>query len=179
MTSTPIYHAAFQNWLLQPRPRIGVATEFGNAASFWVEYPSGLVDLTRTTHIPEAAKAHTQPKAEQGAVHEDAVPEPPLASESQWELHVDGDRTLRLNKATTAIVIVDMQKYAIATSICHKRPDPRNISYFLHPDLREHPTGLDCVIPLMNAVPALRALGAKVLWVYVFRGYVVSGVHAC
>ena len=113
MTSTPIYHAAFQNWLLQPRPHISVATEFGNAASFWVEYPSGLVDLTRTTHLPKAAKAHSQPKAEQGAVHEDAVPEPPLVSNTQWELHVDGDRTLRLNKSTTAIVIVDMQKCVI------------------------------------------------------------------
>lgn len=56
---------------------------------------------------------------------------------------------------------------------CHARADPAYISYFLHPDLREHPTGLDCVIPLMNAVPALRALGVKVLWVCVLRGYAV------
>lgn len=40
-------------------------------------------------------------------------------------------------------------------------------SFFLHPDLRDHPTGLDCVIPIMNLVPPLRAHGVKILWVYV------------
>ncbi|KAF7793350.1 hypothetical protein EIP86_004462 [Pleurotus ostreatoroseus] len=147
MTSTPIYHAAFQNWILQPRPRIATATEFGNPSAFWVEYPSGLVDLTRSAHLPLAAAAHADASTPADPVHEDPAPPPPLAEETQFELPVDGDRTLRLNRATTALVVVDMQ------------------NYFLHPDLREHPTGLDCVIPLMNAVPALRALGVKILWV--------------
>ncbi|CAL1695726.1 unnamed protein product [Somion occarium] len=38
-------------------------------------------------------------------------------------------------------------------------------NYFLHPDLRNHPTGLACVDPLMKAVPALRSVGAEILWV--------------
>lgn len=45
--------------------------------------------------------------------------------------------------------------------------DAADGSFFLHPDLRAHPTGLACVDPLMKVVPALRAQGAKVLWVCV------------
>lgn len=40
-------------------------------------------------------------------------------------------------------------------------------SFFLHPDLRNHPTGLACVEPLVHAVNALRSLGVKIIWVYV------------
>ena len=40
-------------------------------------------------------------------------------------------------------------------------------SFFLHPDLRNHPTGLACVDPLVHAVNALRSLGVKIIWVYV------------
>ena len=47
------------------------------------------------------------------------------------------------------------------------RGHARTYSFFLHPDLRDHPTGLSCVIPLMNVVPALRSKGAKIVWVYV------------
>ncbi len=121
MTSTPIYHAAFANWILQPRPRIATATEFGNAISFWVEYPTGLVDLTRTAHLPLAAEAHNQPTKAQEVVHEDPVPQPPLVEASQFEVQVDGDRRLRLNRATTAIVIVDMQKCVHPSISLHRQ----------------------------------------------------------
>ena len=47
------------------------------------------------------------------------------------------------------------------------RSRARPCSFFLHPDLRDHPTGLSCVIPLMNVVPALRSKGVKIVWVYV------------
>ncbi|KAI0825076.1 Isochorismatase hydrolase [Trametes gibbosa] len=126
------------------RPRLPVATEYGNATSFWVEYPSGLVDLTRTAHLP------TGPLADGDVAHEHPAhdtPVPPLKPATQWEVPVHGGHTLRISKNRTAFVIVDMQ------------------NFFLHPDLREHPTGLACVIPLMNLVPALRAQGTKILWV--------------
>ncbi|KAH8100672.1 Isochorismatase hydrolase [Cristinia sonorae] len=123
------------------RPNVDVVTEYGNAASFWVEYPSGLVDLTRSAHIVGKADTHVV-----AATQEDVKP-PPLKQESQFELEVEGGRTLRLNKTQTAIVIIDMQ------------------NFFLHPDLRDHPTGLKCVPPLQKAVPALRSLGSKIIWV--------------
>lgn len=40
-----------------------------------------------------------------------------------------------------------------------------NDSFFLHPELRDHPTGLKCVDPLLKAVPILRSKGIKILWV--------------
>ncbi|THH34004.1 hypothetical protein EUX98_g132 [Antrodiella citrinella] len=122
------------------RPKVDAVVEYGNAASFWVEYPSGLVDLTRSAHV--ALKVDKDVVGETGN-----VASPPLKSDTQFELEVDGGRTLRLNKAQTAIVVVDMQ------------------NFFLHPDLRAHPKGLACVPPLEGAVPALRSLGAKILWV--------------
>ncbi|EIW64610.1 Isochorismatase hydrolase [Trametes versicolor FP-101664 SS1] len=126
------------------RPKVPVATEYGNAASFWVEYPSGLVDLTRTAHLPKGGLQNGD------VVHEEPAqdaPVPPLHEETQLEIPVDGGRVLRLSKKNTAIVVVDMQ------------------NFFLHPDLREHPTGLNCVIPLMNLVTSLRPQGVKTLWV--------------
>ncbi len=89
------------------RPKVTAAIEYGNAASFWVEYPSGLVDLTRTTHLP---KANLQNGS---VVHEEPAqdaPVPPLREETQLEIPVDGGRVLRFSKKNTAIVVVDMQK---------------------------------------------------------------------
>ncbi|PCH38006.1 Isochorismatase hydrolase [Wolfiporia cocos MD-104 SS10] len=114
------------------RPHVTEPIEYGNSASFWVEYPSGLVDLTRETHL-----------SKQG----DGVQTPPLRLETQLDIPVDGERTVRVAKDKSAIVIIDMQ------------------NFFLHPDLRDHPTGLECVLPLMNVVPALRTQGIKILWV--------------
>lgn len=110
MTSTPAHYGT--TGFVKHRPNVSVATEYGNAASFWVEYPSGLVDLTRSSHIPNAAKAQSVPEEpDQELVHQDDVQVPPLIADKQWELEVDGDRSLRLSKASTAFVIVDMQKY--------------------------------------------------------------------
>ncbi|KZV63295.1 Isochorismatase hydrolase [Peniophora sp. CONT] len=74
------------------RPHVQSAQEWGNPSNFWVEYPSGLVDLTRTTHLPADAN------------------EPELKS-GQFDLPVDGDRVIRLDPAKTAYVIVDMQNF--------------------------------------------------------------------
>ncbi len=89
------------------RPRIPVATEFGNAISWWVEYPTGLIDVTRTTHLPkgplpEGDVAQDQPTRE--------VPIPPLVKEAQLDIPVDGERTVRIATKNSAVVIIDMQK---------------------------------------------------------------------
>jgi len=118
------------------RPRVEVAIEYGSDATpqgFWTEYPSGLVDVSRTSHLRSASG-----NAE--------VEIPPLTQEL-LDIPVDGDRTVRVKRAATAIVIIDMQ------------------NFFLHPDMRDHPTGLKCVEPLMKSVPALRDAGIKILWV--------------
>lgn len=117
------------------RPHVTSPIEYGDAASFWVEYPSGLVDLTRHAHLPL------------GAQDTGEVQIPPLQTSTQLEIPVDGERVVRISKERSAIVIIDMQ------------------NFFLHSDLRDHPTGLDCVVPLMNVIPPLRSQGVKVVWV--------------
>ena len=91
---------------MSKRPHVPVATEYGNAASFWVEYPNGLVDLTRTTHLPKGALA-------EGDVAQDehAAPVPPLVKEAQVDVPVDGEREVRIAAKSSAIVIIDMQKW--------------------------------------------------------------------
>lgn len=76
------------------RPPVATAIEYGNAASFWVEYPSGLVDLSRTNHLDTSNK--------------DA--QPPALTQDQLEIAVEGGRTIRINKSASAVVIIDMQK---------------------------------------------------------------------
>ena len=79
---------------------------FGNPGSFWVEYPSGLVDLTRpSSNRPDGSTNISAAK--------ESDP-PALDTKSQFELQVEDDRVLRLNKSTTAIVIIDMQKFVIS-----------------------------------------------------------------
>jgi len=71
--------------------------EFGNATSFWVEYPSGLVDLSRPRRTSNESQGFDVP--------------PPLDAKSQLEIPVDQSRTIRIDKSSSAIVIIDMQKY--------------------------------------------------------------------
>ncbi|KDN49547.1 hypothetical protein RSAG8_02249, partial [Rhizoctonia solani AG-8 WAC10335] len=40
----------------------------------------------------------------------------------------------------------------------------RGKSYFLHPELRDHPTGLECVKPLKEVLPVLRQTGVNIIW---------------
>ncbi|KIJ68483.1 hypothetical protein HYDPIDRAFT_82344 [Hydnomerulius pinastri MD-312] len=74
------------------RPKVSQTIEYGNAASFWVEYPSGLIDLSRTEHLSSEGQSV-----------------PPQLRSTQLDIPVDGDRVIRVNKATTAAVIIDMQ----------------------------------------------------------------------
>ncbi|KAH7883555.1 Isochorismatase hydrolase [Phlebopus sp. FC_14] len=115
---------------MSSRPRVSQSIEYGNAASFWVEYPTGLIDVSRTQRLSSAEQSI-----------------PPQISPTQLDIPVDGDRVVRVNKATTAVVVIDMQ------------------NFFLHPDLRDHTTGLKCVDPLLKLLPALRQQGVKILWV--------------
>ena len=109
MASIVDYHNGHPS--VKARPKVTKPTEYGNAAAFWVEYPTGLVDLSRSAHLPSAAKAQSVPEEpDQVLVHEDSVPAPPLNAQKQWEVNVEGDRSLRMSKAHTAIVIIDMQK---------------------------------------------------------------------
>ena len=107
--ATPDSESSLQHPILgmTKRPRVPVATEYGNAASFWVEYPTGLVDLTRTTHLPKGALAAGAVAQDQAA--SDAPP-PPLVEGRQLDVPVDGEREVRIETGSSAIVIVDMQK---------------------------------------------------------------------
>ncbi|KAJ7900316.1 Isochorismatase hydrolase [Mycena olivaceomarginata] len=119
------------------RPRVEAPIQYGTDATpqgFWTEWPSGLVDVSRTSQLPPSGSGNTQ------------VEPPPLTS-ALLDIPVDGERTVRVKREATALVVIDMQ------------------NFFLHPELRDHPTGLKCVDPLLKAIPALRDAGVKILWV--------------
>ena len=78
---------------VKARPRVDSPTEYGNDLSFWVEYPSGLIDLTRLTHAAT-----------------DMEREPPFDSSEHLDITVDGGRVVRVARKRTALVIIDMQK---------------------------------------------------------------------
>ncbi|KAG1749961.1 Isochorismatase hydrolase [Suillus paluster] len=127
MSQVPIHDTPILG--MAARPKVSKAVEYGNPANFWVEYPSGLMDLTRSQHLMA-----------------DAV-EPSLVGSAQLDIPVNGDRTIRVDKSKTAAVIIDMQ------------------NFFLHPELRIHKTGLECVDPLLKLITPLRKQGVKILWV--------------
>ncbi|HEV7735977.1 MAG TPA: hypothetical protein VGO47_01210 [Chlamydiales bacterium] len=78
-----------------PRPKVFSPQTFGNSktGNFWVEYPSGLVDLTRSAFAPTNSN------------------EVPAKGEGHLEIGVDGARKIRVDPKQSAIVIIDMQKY--------------------------------------------------------------------
>ncbi|KAF9496172.1 Isochorismatase hydrolase [Pleurotus eryngii] len=132
------------------RPPVTAPVEYGNSASFWVEYPSGLIDVSLSHHLSPSdhCQSNGGTVTHNGSEKTDgAHAEPPALGENQVDIPVDGGRTVRIDTSATAIVVIDMQ------------------NFFLHPDLRDHPTGLKCVDPLLNIVPASRKKGIKVLWV--------------
>ncbi|KAE9408094.1 Isochorismatase hydrolase [Gymnopus androsaceus JB14] len=130
--------------------------EYGDPTSnsFWVEYPSGLVDLSRSTHLKDLkASAEkslgidtSEEPGAQDILSVDATIAPSLLP-GHLDVPVSGERTIRLDTGKSAVVIIDMQ------------------NFFLHKDLRDHPKGLACVDPLMTVVPFLREKSVKILWV--------------
>lgn len=86
------------------RPPVDKPVEYGNATSFWVEYPSGLVDLTRSAHLSEAEAPAP------GAKDSDSDSAgPPSVQSGQLDIAVDG-RTIRVDAKKSALVVIDMQK---------------------------------------------------------------------
>jgi hypothetical protein len=83
--------------MVRPRPRVEEPQNFGSvkSGSFWVEYPSGLVDLTCSNPWVTGSQSASPP---------------PMKSEGELEVDVDGGRKIRIDTTKTAIVIVDMQK---------------------------------------------------------------------
>ncbi|KAL5534399.1 hypothetical protein ACEPAG_861 [Sanghuangporus baumii] len=128
---------------MKTRPRVEEATEYGSAASWWVEYPDGLVDLSRSVHLQDAnADAHLPSN-----IKVSEAKTSPERKEGQVDIDVDGERSIRIDPKKSALVVVDMQ------------------NFFLHPDLRDHPKGLKCVDPLLAMIPSLRKAGVKIVWV--------------
>ncbi|KAL0576373.1 hypothetical protein V5O48_005632 [Marasmius crinis-equi] len=111
------------------RPLVQSPIQYGDNASFWVEYPTGFIDVTRKHPLVEGNL------------------EAPPKEADDLEIAVDGGRTVRVDAKATALVVIDMQ------------------NFFLHPDLRNHPKGLECVDPLLRVIPPLREKGVKILWV--------------
>ncbi|KAF9475977.1 Isochorismatase hydrolase [Pholiota conissans] len=96
ISTAPIHDTPISDLIM--RPKVPEPVEYGNDTDFWVEYPSGLVDLSRTDRLPSdaAAAAKAQP--------------PPLKA-TQADIAVNGDRVVRVDKEKTAIVIIDMQNF--------------------------------------------------------------------
>ena len=87
------------------RARVDKTTTWGlSKDNFWVEYPSGLVDLSRTP-----ADGTEEPRIKDG----------------QFEFNVLNDRRLRIAGSKSAVIIVDMQK-CVMTSLLF--PAGRNLS---------------------------------------------------
>ncbi|KAG6894483.1 hypothetical protein C0992_005944, partial [Termitomyces sp. T32_za158] len=80
------------NWWFAMAPTVPAPTQYGRNGFFWVEYPSGLVDLSRSHPLSD-----------------DAVLDPPLLQPGQAEFAVEGQRTVRIDTGSTAMVIIDMQ----------------------------------------------------------------------
>ncbi|EKM83902.1 hypothetical protein AGABI1DRAFT_110512 [Agaricus bisporus var. burnettii JB137-S8] len=139
---TPILGMATRPYLQSPKV-YGGTLDVEGGAGYWVEYPDGLMDLTRTHWI--------HPESQQNGANENAATggPPPLDAQTQTEIEVKGDpkRRIRVSNEKSALVVVDMQ------------------NFFLHPDLRNHPKGLACVQPLMDIIPKMRDRGMKILWV--------------
>lgn len=77
------------------RPNVRTPVEYGNDTDFWVEYPTGLIDISRKTHLQSVA---------------DSAEGPPPLQPTQVDIKVDRGKTVRIDKETSAIVIIDMQK---------------------------------------------------------------------
>lgn len=110
------------------RPHVQRATIYGGTldvdggAGFWVEYPDGLMDLTRSHLIPSGegllgVKANAAGVQNGPAAREEDEKPPALDVETQVEMEVEGEpkRRIRVSKEKSALVVIDMQKYVGTT----------------------------------------------------------------
>ncbi|KAJ4002329.1 hypothetical protein F5050DRAFT_1802290 [Lentinula boryana] len=125
-------------------PHVSKPVEFGDPKSgdFCVEYPNGLVDLSRSNHLDDQKRSDIDTTEEPGARPGSSVTTPTLRS-GQLDVPVTGDKTVRVDTKKTGFVIIDMQ------------------NFFLHQDIRDHPKGLAFVDPLMKVVPFFRDKNIK------------------
>lgn len=91
----PIYDPPISG--MTTRPKVPRPVEYGNEIDFWVEYPSGLIDISRKTYLQSIADG-------------EGLPLPPPLKPTQVNIEVDRGRTIRIDKEASAIVIIDMQK---------------------------------------------------------------------
>ncbi|KAF9270098.1 Isochorismatase hydrolase [Marasmius fiardii PR-910] len=77
------------------RPPVESALQYGFNAAFWVEYSSGLVDLTCKNPLKPSENSDV----------------PPPKGPGEFEFAVDGGRTLRVDANATALVVIDMQNF--------------------------------------------------------------------
>lgn len=102
---TPILGMATRPYLQSPKV-YGGTLDVEGGAGYWVEYPDGLMDLTRTHWI--------HPESQQNGANENAATggPPPLDAQTQTEIEVKGDpkRRIRVSNEKSALVVVDMQK---------------------------------------------------------------------
>ena len=91
----PIYDTPILG--MTTRPKVPAPVEYGNDTDFWVEYPSGLIDISRKTRLESIADG-------------EGLSLPPPLQPTQVDIEVDRGRTVRIDKEASAIVIIDMQK---------------------------------------------------------------------
>jgi hypothetical protein len=82
----------------------GGTLDVEGAAGFWVEYPDGLLDLTRTHWVHSDSKQNGNTTAGGPS---------PLDAQTQTEIEVEGNpkRRIRVSNDKSALVVIDMQKY--------------------------------------------------------------------
>ncbi|EJD04115.1 uncharacterized protein FOMMEDRAFT_82108 [Fomitiporia mediterranea MF3/22] len=88
------------------RPHVEVPTEYGNAASWWVEYPDGLVDLSRSVHLYSGSKIE---KDEALADSKEVPKIAPAKPKGLLDIAVDKERMIRVDPRKSALVVIDMQ----------------------------------------------------------------------
>ena len=104
----PIYDTPILG--MTTRPRVEKATEYGNTASWWVEYPDGLVDLSRSVHLPVDKEASETVTRLPSNIKVADVKDSPERKTGQVDIEVDGGRKIRIAAKRSALVVVDMQK---------------------------------------------------------------------
>jgi hypothetical protein len=78
------------------RPPVVAPTTWGHSKdNYWVEYPSGLIDLSRSNPITTTGSSDVKK---------------PEIKKGEYEFNVLNDRRLRIDPEKSAVVIIDMQK---------------------------------------------------------------------
>lgn len=81
--------------------------------------------------------------------------QPNVDPRTQTDVRMDGDRVIRVENKRTALGSLICRGKQIVALRAFSLTKGHNL-FFLHPDLRAHPTALACVKPLLNTIPSLR-----------------------